>query len=197
MDKKRIKVIFLDIDGVLNGNNIVIKTMDEIARKSKLVKFFWKRFDFFGTRTIKVFILSIITHLSGAKIVLSTSRRNNYFSDEISPNNIELKRKLEAFRIDVIDKTPDSIEKIRGEEIEEWLLSTNYEIESFVILDDEWHDIIGYFPDRVMPMTEISKEEILEGKLGDARCGLRFKDIKKALKILNTPNDFSYTKGFR
>ena len=40
-----------------------------------------------------------------------------------------------------MDYTPSRRDSHRGEEIKEWLESTDYDVESYVVIDDEMYDI--------------------------------------------------------
>ena len=40
-----------------------------------------------------------------------------------------------------LDYTPSRRDSHRGEEIKEWLENTNYDVESYVVIDDEMFDI--------------------------------------------------------
>ncbi len=188
------KIIFLDIDGVLNGWNKPTQIFSDICMKNKFLKKVWNKWDIFGVRTLKVFILSIICHLTGAKVVLSSSWRRSFFKPykENSDRMKSLKRKFKIFGIKCIDITPTNKDGIRGLEIEEWLIDTTLDIKSFLIIDDETHDIEEFFPDRILKTTVATYQDIVEGKLASMESGLRFRDILKALRILSIPNDKSY-----
>ena len=103
------KVIFLDIDGVLN---------------SIQDKFSW---------TIETDIhfirLKRIVEKTGAQIVLSSSWRMGNSGRDI------VHKRLQQFSMDFIDVTPIFNGQHRGREIADWL--SRHEVESFVILDDE------------------------------------------------------------
>ena len=192
--KNGVKVIFLDIDGVLNGWNKPTQIFGDICMKNKYLKKLWIKWDIFGIRTIKVLILSIICHLSGAKVVLSSSWRGGFLKPykENSSRMKSLKRKFKIFGIKVIGITPRDRDGIRGLEIEEWLKTTDLDVKGFVIIDDETHDIEEFFSDNIIKTTTASYQDIVNGNFENTNSGLSFKDIKKALKILKIPNDKSY-----
>ena len=104
------KVIFLDVDGVLNssqdGFNIKLETRKHLVLLKQLVD------------------------ETGAEIVLSSSWRI------YDKTRVFIKKKLEEYEIALIGVTPDTGES-KGKEIKKWLDETPYSIESFVILDDD------------------------------------------------------------
>lgn len=103
------KVIFLDIDGVLN---------------SKQDRFSW------DIETDIHFIrLKRIVDKTRAQIVLSSSWRMGNSGRDI------VHKRLQQFGMDFIDVTPIFSGQHRGREIADWL--SRHEVESFVILDDE------------------------------------------------------------
>jgi len=109
------KVIFLDIDGVLNNTSSMHEGVHLLPEKCLLI--------------------DSLCNDTGAVIVVSSTWRLCYdikiletllWRSGISSTNI-------------IDVTPDIPNKgsIRGMEIEKWLSETKENIESFVILDDD------------------------------------------------------------
>ena len=104
------KVIFLDVDGVLNssqdGFNIKLETRRHLVLLKQLVD------------------------ETGAEIVLSSSWRI------YDKTRVFIKKKLEEYGIALIGFTPDTGES-KGKEIKKWLDETSYHIERFVILDDD------------------------------------------------------------
>lgn len=129
------KIIILDIDGVLNCEYCKIKidgvhfVMDE-----------------------KIILLKQLVDRTGAKIVLSSTWRYGwvYMQDTHIPENdafwkreirhfLALQEKLREFGVEFLDRTPVLNESFnhRGEEIDQWLREWEGEpVESFVILDD-------------------------------------------------------------
>lgn len=130
------KVIFLDIDGVLNSRQFFMALYRETG-KSILVREFCP---------ISVSnLLYIIAEVPGVKIVVSSSWRKGTTIEE-------LRRTLEknAFIPPdmVIDKTADYSDRghDRGWEIQDWL-DKHPEVEKFVILDDS-DDVVHLKPFR-------------------------------------------------
>lgn len=124
------KVIFLDVDGVLNS---------EFSREKERNNFDnWMEHE---VSEMHVNNLKKIVDATGAQIVLSSSWRfdhpkatgRDFIADPLMK---VLDRKLKAVGLDIIDVTPDLRGKIRGVEIQDWL-DRHSEVERFVILDDD------------------------------------------------------------
>ena len=177
------KIIFLDIDGVLNGYNRFTGFCYKVFSKLHLLKFVKRHYDLFGIRTHKVKILSKIVKKTGAKVVISSSWRNGWFQpyEKKDERQKELQDKLEKFNITVIGITPCLKSGERGLEIKQWLEKYNDIVDSFVILDDEKFDIEKYY----------QKELVLTSKTGYIKgawyenTGLKRKHIKEVINILN------------
>ena len=117
------KIIFLDVDGVLNCQN----------SKSNC-------YGIMGIDDDKVIRLRKIVECTDAKIVLISTWKTNWqklHKDEQGYMADYLDRKLKRQRLAIMDKTDDYI-AMRGEGIDQWLKGRN--VESFVILDDEEFD---------------------------------------------------------
>ena len=155
------KIIFLDIDGVLN--NVRTQEMFE---------------DYIFISDDKILLLKELIDKTGAKVVLSSSWRKGWRFKDTNPrcanedvrlfNALELK--LKEYGITLISYTGHFWN--RGKEIEDWLNNWNGEkIESFVILDDM--DSAEFAPnsDRLV-QTDIS-------------TGLTEEKVQEAIKLLN------------
>lgn len=106
------KIIFLDIDGVLNYENSKNKVEEE-----------------------KVKLLKEIVDRTGAEIVLSSDWR--YWWEKPDDDFKLLIDKLNKFGLKLISKTPETAHGYRGAEIHQWLNEwTGESVERFVILDD-------------------------------------------------------------
>lgn len=107
------KIIFLDINGVLDTN----ERMDEIDSNNL------KR-------------LEHIVNETGAKVVISSSLKNSYYHfGYLSEKLNNIIKQIESKNIEVIGITPKS--NIREEEIQLYLQS-HPEIENFCIIDDDY-----------------------------------------------------------
>lgn len=113
------KVIFLDIDGVLNSYEYFVKTRDLNIQGIES-----------EVDVEKIKLLKQAIDETGAKVVLSSSWR-------YTKNAQYLKELLSHYDI-YTDSTP-FIQNERGLEIKQWLLD-NPNVEEYVILDDEIFD---------------------------------------------------------
>lgn len=134
--KQKIKLIFLDIDGVLNCEDTFIKKREEYNANKEAFLAKLKDHDLREDMDIDknlVEELNKIIRATGAKIVVSSSWR-------IGRTVKDLQRLLKRNGCigEVIDKTGNSSHGIRGLEIQEWIdKHKEYYIENFVILDDD------------------------------------------------------------
>jgi len=129
------KIIFLDVDGVLNSEQ--------------------DRFSWTIESDKHLILLACIVRRTDAKIVVSSSWRNCSLLDT-------LKKRLNDFSMSVFDVTGYNKNGIRGLEIKEWLDNHN-DIESFVILDDEVFDIKEHFPNNFVQTSMevgLQKEDV-------------------------------------
>ena len=154
------KILFLDVDGVLNCVRCQIKTPSGY-------KFVEEQF----LNRLKRIIVE-----TGAKIVLSSTWRHGFYDlkrgdiDTVDAKDyILLVNKLSEFGIEIYSHTPELEEYHRGSEIYAWLTNAEETIESFVILDDD---------DDIYPM---------EGKLVRTFLdeGLQDEHVILAIEILN------------
>ena len=122
------KVIFLDVDGVLNSehSHSIDKNDNWMENEVSDNHIQW---------------LKKIVDETGAKIVLSSSWRH-YHPKATGSNTITdplfkvLDRKLREAGLEIIDITPDLRGKMRGLEIDAWL-NSNAEVDKYVIIDDD------------------------------------------------------------
>lgn len=124
------KIIFLDIDGVLNSSN----SFDD---NHEWRKFFCKfrneslndeiTYCMINIDLDKVFILRDVCNLTGSKVVISSSYRRLWYYPLIE-------EKLVNLGLPIVGITP-CIRDNRGEEIRSYL--QNNKVDNFVILDDE------------------------------------------------------------
>ena len=158
------KVIFLDIDGVLNQDN----------DGPKIEECFVKR-------------LAYIVEKTGAEIVLSSSWRGAYVN-HMNPENHYQNRDtallismLEKYQMRIMDVTPNitSDPYARPLEIRAWLVEQG-NLERFVILDDETFWAWNWLGDYLVCTTH------LDGNRKTV-CGLTDEDAEKAIAILNRP----------
>ena len=163
------KIIFLDIDGVLNCQNTFLETNGYRKAINLRLKDEKKRnYDNLYFKKVlleidlnKIFILKKITDITGAKIVVSSSWRllNRYPLVE---------EYLISLGLPIIDVTPKM--NNRGEEINFYI--ENHHVQKYAILDDE------VFPD----FTEENKYNLIWTSF--YQNGLTEEHINDAIKIL-------------
>lgn len=155
------KVIFLDIDGVLNCQ--------------------WSRSRcgaYIGIDEDKVMRLRMIVEATGAQIVLSSSWRHDWSKDEEcnQESGRYIDRKLKNERLFILDKTPTDPHDRRRLEIEHWM--EGKDIEAYVILDDLDYDW-GY--------SDCANHWV-ETSFSRRDGGLQDEHVAKAIGILNASN---------
>lgn len=174
------KVLFLDIDGVLNSdnwfgyrlycikNNMYDRVLNFIDTNDENTE---HKLTMIDDRAIAN--LNRIVEETGCKVVLSSSWRSSQESENVFTQYI---LKLKGFKYELYDVTPRLWHKEfgtqRGEEIHSWINkeSEKNEIESYVILDDD-SDML---PEQMNNFIHV-----------DSNIGLTDKDVFTAIKILN------------
>lgn len=156
------KVIFLDVDGVLNSDEYFdrIQNLDIEGIESEI-------------DINKVKLLKKAVDETGAKVVLSSSWR-------YTRNALALKELLANYGIHITDSTP-VVENKRGLEIRKWL-ENNDNVEDFVILDDEVFD--SYDSALTEKLVKMSKEK--ETDIGE---GLLPENVEKIIERLGRIKD--------
>lgn len=171
------KIIFLDIEGVLNTND----TYENM----------YKRFGYSTMADVEIDkfrleYLKTIIDRTGAKIVLSSSFRHFFrkVNDKIVPTTLKGKKLYDSFMrygIEIYDTIPITSEN-REEQIKSWLLSED-DIENFVIIDD---DPITFeeLNDKLIQTSRIRKNYLLS--FMKESFGLCERHIEEVVDILNT-----------
>lgn len=152
------KVIFLDVDGVLNCQKTEAKCRGFIGVDSKKVK-----------------LLKKIVDATDAKIVLSSSWKIGwwkYHKEDQDQEGHYLDQKLKREGLRIIDKTTDPDCERRGEGILNWL--DDHIVESFVILDDE---VFDYEQCNIM-------DRLVKTSFYDDDGGLQERHVEQAINIL-------------
>ena len=150
------KVIFLDVDGVLNNANYTKKCYRKNGHKPMSMYCVP-----FGPYNLKN--LAKIVKKTGAKVVLSSTWR-------IYKSHIYvLEARLAEYGLRIYDKT-DNINMIRGVEIKEWLKS-HRDIENYVVIDDEEYNLSNFIDNKHLVIV-------------DSKYGLTFGDRVKAIEKL-------------
>ena len=134
------KVIFLDIDGVLN-NHFDYQTYG---------------FDYIDSGLVE--ILKTIVAATGSEIVISSTWRLNESDLSLARANLRYKK------LDHIDITPDLRKLPRAEEIKSWL-KNNPQVVKYAILDDNEDaglDLDGFFKtDYYVGLTNEIAEKVI------------------------------------
>lgn len=147
------KVIMLDIDGVLNEDTTPTRTKSRVMfiDEEKLLR------------------LKRIVDETGAKIVLSSTWRYDRNDPEHNGDFLELQEAFRQVGLEFYSYTPvDAVGIRRGMEIKAWL-GTHPEVDRYIILDDELFDYAerGLLPRLVKPsfcdggLTEELAEEAI------------------------------------
>lgn len=155
------KVLFLDIDGVLNS----------AAYQAE-----WGGDPPSNVDETRLPLLRRILEKTGAVIVLSTSWRLYWSPDPAlcAPEWRETGEVLTRYGIPILDCTPAYNGNNRDREIRDWLAAHAGEVESFAILDDipfGWGDL----SDRLV------RTDMRKGR------GLMESHVQKAIALLQTP----------
>lgn len=157
------KLIFLDVDGVLNYENCSASVNG-----------------YYGVEPEKVSLLKKIVEKTGAKIVLTSTwrreiKRGAPLEAQDNPFAIELMSKLAAEGLKIYDYTPaDNDDYERADQIERLMKEYRHngqQIDSFVVLDDVvFPDFVTLFDDHLV--------------ITDYETGLTEGDVDVAVEIL-------------
>ena len=153
------KIIFLDIDGVLNCSSTK------------------ERFnEYIGVEQSKISLLKEIVEATNAKIVLSSTWRLNmlWYKQGINVKLDEynyLVDELAKQGLAIFDITPSHKDSWRGREIQEWLDTTTEKIDGYVVIDDDIYDIAKEHRGHLLTTSW--------------RHGLKPNAVKIAINILN------------
>lgn len=186
------KIIFLDIDGVLNGYNYWNTLGWKLVCKTKirgLCIWYRKATNPFGIHKRKVKRLSKIVKATGAKIVLSSSWRFGWWKtpyEEQPKDHRQLTDLFNKYNIEVIDITPRDKDGRRDKEILSWLSVHESEVDKFIILDDE-NSFLRLFDndERFIQTSSVHLGVMICGH-DEEDTGLKNKHIKEAIRILNS-----------
>lgn len=117
----KLKVLFLDIDGVINSTRTAVVNRGYPHDFKKM-----ERFD-----QVALGLIRNLCALGGVSIVLSSTWRKSFHYHEVA----------NALDLPIIDAT-DTDGKLRGEEIERWLKANAERVECYAIVDDD-EDMLG------------------------------------------------------
>ena len=181
------KIIFLDIDGVLNGYDFWSLLGWRIAAKLGIKNWYRKHTrDIFGVHEEKVKRLAKIVKKTDAKIVMSSSWKHYFWRVSFKKKEHDQKVLAELFKkygIVVIGITPDC--NSRDEEILTWLKNTKNIIDNFIILDDENSFMKAFWDDeRFIQTSVVPRGKYICGHWYE-NTGLKQKHVRKAIRVLN------------
>ena len=150
------KVIFLDIDGVLNSDEYFDKIEGQDIHGIE---------EDIDVETIK--LLRKAVEETGAKVVFSSTWRYRKRAEE-------LKQLMLEYGV-IVDSSTPYLENVRGEEIKQWL-KEHPGTEDFVLLDDEvWDSYDEELLKKLIKMSDTNEKK----QFGD---GLQEKDIEDVIR---------------
>ncbi len=158
------KIVFLDIDGVLNSwklwkklghaqQDLVVVDMDNYLDPEAID------------------LLNKLTDATGASIVVSSSWRRAYLGEPQGLTRLADMLKGHGIKAPIIGMTPakdNAVRNIRGKEIQAWLDCTPLKVDAFVILDDD--SDMGRLSNKLVKTTMVD--------------GLRIDHVEEAIKVL-------------
>ena len=163
------KVIFLDIDGVLN-----YRTCKARYPNYKTIV---------GIDDSRVERLAKIVKATNAELVLTSTWKLNWI-DKKDEQGIYLDRQLAKHGLYIMDSTKDDGWN-RWSGIKDYLDKHSKCIESYVILDDEiFQDYVMYNGLTSMLRPEV-EEHLVKTSFYSSDGGLQEEDVQKAIDILN------------
>lgn len=155
------KLIFLDIDGVLNHAGI-----DEKIRGC------------IGILDSKLALLKEIVDKTGADIILTSTWKMDWEKDapyeSLNSYGRYMVDKFNNIGLSIQDKTVDTSAPLRGKDIQNYIDSHNLHDTVYVIIDDDMFDFNDEQKTRLIKTSFYS----LEG-------GLQKKHVEQAIKLLN------------
>ena len=165
------KVIFLDVDGVLNSVDDLMEYREQNNIKGTIL------YDDISDK--RLLLLKELVNKTNAEIVISSSWRMGWIRNgkpkELNPKSLlyKLKSRLNEYDLHYLDVTPylwkENSSHQRGDEIREWL-NNHPEVTNFVILDDE------------DDMCEFTKTHLVQT---DYQHGLLQKHVDEAIELLS------------
>ena len=154
------KIIFLDIDGVLNNNDTM-----SLYTLLPQIDIGFKYMDHLSPWAISL-LNEVIKSNSETKVVITSTWR-----ELLTLEQIDKVLRYYGFKGEILDKTLINSDSklIRGNEIQNWLNSNKHlNITSYVIVDDD--NDMGYLLQRLARI--------------DGESGIREKDVRRINKIL-------------
>lgn len=165
------KVIFLDVDGVLNSQSLFERCGEELVPIDEE----------------NIQYLKAIVDATNAKIVLSSSWRYGWaeHSDGVQDWCRLLVDTLQKYQLKILDKTEYLSNGRREDEIKDWLEHSTEPVETFVILDDGDYDWYRHGYDKYLVKTDF------------CTGGLRQRHAEQAIHILNKVPFWKFWRRWR
>lgn len=191
------KIIFLDVDGVLNGYNLELqKFIDRLPHRIKNFireHFCTFRRSSFPVQRPQMLRLKKIVDATGARIVLSSSWRKLLYDPYLAN---AMHAEMERYGLSIYDKTGTDSKGWRENEIFSYLKSTaqkaryfglevsdNISLEQWAKLDPRlWIAIDDDYTD-MQKIDEIGR--LIRTEFFSRKYGLQNRTVKKAIAILN------------
>lgn len=154
------KVIFLDIDGVVNCSDTKERSPSKVI----------------GVEQSKIALVKQIIEATGAKLVLSSTWRIGWFYEETGSHDRDeqdwhyLRDEFFKQGLWFFDYTPLDKSRHRGTEIQTWLDKWEDEIDSYIVIDDSMYDI-----------WEMHEGHLIEISFG---YGIQDEHVKQAIELL-------------
>ena len=166
------KIIFLDVDGVLNSEETFIKNQRIYETTGKHLA---------DLDEDKISLLKEIVEATDAKIILSSTWRYYWRKEkkemEVDSLGRELDKMLNKQGLYIFDKTP-SLRDDRGIEIITWLSERN-DVTNWIVIDDEIFDDFEKY--GILPRLVKADFYGKKGKGG----GLQKEHVKLAISLLD------------
>ena len=165
------KVLFLDIDGVLNNGPTFDRMQANFDAASSAPYFNSNpsslRWQLFDPKCVKQ--INRVCQEPGAKVMMSSSWA---VSSDYTWEELLIWLKQQGLEVDIIDRTPRKLESLRINEIH-WSLEEYPEITSFAVVDDNC--LNGFGNGDLAPFMVQTKFDL----------GCTKKDADKLIEILN------------
>ena len=169
------KVVFLDVDGVLNSNRTL---HEDISLEDDLISNLKELVDKTGAKIIlssswrlsTEAVATLMDKLDKFGLVISGMTCDSVDLDWLEKYEFDVTKKYLDTKFDYDENRQIKITHDRGAEIFKWL--HDHDDCAYVILDDEIEDIKPYFSESVIVKTSY-------------KTGLTKEDVKKAIQILN------------
>ena len=145
------KILILDVDGVLNDNNTKVRFTEHGVK-------------FIGVDKSKLVLLNKIVKATNAKIVMSSTWRIHPVAMKYLRN--KMKKVDENLGNSIIGYTPFLNDEPRSVEIDTWLIENQDQVDRYVIIDDYDEGLSTTFGSRfvqtyVLGLTEADVEKCI------------------------------------